>query len=140
MVQNEESAPTRRLAAREDRRGGLTRTPFPDAVAQAGVERWQLAGLWLVCAVVGPATLFALWAAPAMRVMDSIRRSRPKADWVLALHGQSLQALMIGLAVVLGLAALFLMRGRLGAARKLLMTGSGGLIAASLAVLVVIWV
>lgn len=73
-----------------------------------------------------------------MVVMDSIRRSRPKTEWVLALHNGSLEVFLSGLAALLGIAALLLFRGRLAAARRLLVAGSGTLLVLSFAVLTLV--
>ncbi len=94
----------------------------------------RLMALWLACAGLVPAALFGIWAAPVMAVMDSIRRSRPKPDWILALHGAALPVLLAAFIATLVVSACLLPRRRRRIARRLLVGGSGGLLAASLAI------
>lgn len=75
-----------------------------------------------------------------MRVMDTIRRSSPKAEWVLAIHDVSLMVLLGSLAAVLVVSVMFMRQGQRAAAVTLLVGGSGSLYALSFGVLLLVWV
>ena len=116
-------------------------TSGPNARLKTSHGPWPgLVALWIASAVIVPAALYGLWAAPAMRVMDSLRRAQPKADWVLVLHSLSFQLCLAALVILLLVAALHGLKGRHGRAKALLVHGCGALFAVSITVLAIVWI